>query len=109
MKFEKALNYPVTLTLEVDDIFFLRGFLYEERISAEIDLNDIENLHNGRARQAARQAINHEHATITRIINAMDATLGAAEVRGVIAEKIASLNDALQADGEVTAAKETDE
>lgn len=109
MKFEKALKYPVTLTLEADDIFYLREFLNDERISAEVDFSDIENLHNSRARREAKQTLNREHATMTKIIEALDATLDATEGRGVIAKRLASITDILQADGEVTAAMEDGE
>ena len=88
MKFEKELENPVTLTLEAADIFYLREFLYEERISAEVDFGDIENLHNNRARQKAKQALNREHMMMTKITNALDATLDATEGRGVIAAKV---------------------
>lgn len=88
MKFEKPLENPVTLTLEAADIFYLREFLYEERISAEVDFGDLENLHNSRARQEAKQALNREHMMMTKIINAIDATLDATEGRGVIAAKV---------------------
>ena len=80
----KHLENPVTLTLEAADIFYLREFLYEECISAEADFGDLENLHNNRARQEAKQAINYEHMMMTKIINAIDATEG----RGVIAAKV---------------------
>ena len=90
MRFEKKTpENPVTLTLEAADIFYLREFLYEERISAEVDFSDVENLHNDRARQAAKTTLSREHTT--KIIDALDAALDAADVRDDLAKKIASM------------------
>ena len=107
MRFEKKTpENPVTLTLEAADIFYLREFLYEERISAEVDFSDVENLHNDRARQAAKTTLSREHTTITKIIDALDVAPDAADVRDDLAKKIASMADALQAADEVTAVME---
>ena len=92
MRFEKKTpENPVTLTLEAADIFYLREFLYEERISAEVDFSDVENLHNDRARQAAKTTLSREHTTMTKIIDALDAALDAADVRDDLAKKIAAM------------------
>ena len=109
MKSEKAPENPVTLTLETVDIFYLRELLYEERISAEVDFSDVENMHNNRARQVVKTTLSREHTTMTKIIDALDAALDAAGVRDDLAKKIDSMTDTLQAAGEVTAAIEDDE
>lgn len=101
MKFEKALENPVTLTLEAADVFYLRDFLYEESISAEVDFDNVETLHNDRARQAAKMTLSREHTKMTEIIDALDATLDATEGRVVVAKKIASMTDPMQAADEV--------
>lgn len=93
MKFEKHLENPVTLTLEAADVFYLREFMYEESISAEVDFENVETLHNDRARQAAKMTLSREHTTMTKIIDALDAALDAADVRDRLAKKIASLPD----------------
>lgn len=105
MKSEKKTpENPVTLTLEAVDIFYLRELLYEERISAEVDFSDVENMHNNRARQVVKTTLSREHTTMTKIIDALDAALDAAEVRDILAKKIESMTDAIQAADEVTAA-----
>lgn len=101
MKFEKALENPVTLTLEAADVFYLRDFLYEESISAEVDFENVETLHNDRARQEAKRTLSREHAKMTKIIDALDAALDATEGRIVVAKKIASMTDPMQAADEV--------
>lgn len=101
MKFEKALENPVTLTLEAADVFYLRDFLYEESISAEVDFENVETLHNDRARQAAKIILSREHTKMTKIIDVLDAALDAADVRDRLAKKIASMSDPLQAADEV--------
>lgn len=105
----KHLENPVTLTLEAADILYVREYLCEERISAEVDFSDVENLHNERARREAKITLNHEHEMMTKIINALDAALDAADVRDDLAKKIATVVDALQAADEGTAEMEDDE
>lgn len=104
MKSEKAPENPVTLTLEAADIFYLRELMYEERISAEVDFSDVENMHNNRARQVVKTTLSREHTTMTKIIDALDAALDAAGVRDDLAKKIESMTDAIQTADEVTAA-----
>lgn len=41
----KHLTNPVKLTLELDDLGWLRNFLKEESLHAEIDMQDITNTH----------------------------------------------------------------
>ena len=104
----KHLENPVTLTIEAADVFYLREFMYEESISAEVDFQNVETLHNDRARQAARMTLSREHTTMTKIIDALDAALDAADVRDRLAKKIASMADPLQAADEVGTAMEAD-
>ena len=104
----KHLENPVTLTIEAADVFYLREFMYEESISAEVDFQNVETLHNDRARQAARMTLSREHTTMTKIIDALDAALDAADVRDRLAKKIASMADPLQDADEVGTAMEAD-
>lgn len=97
----KHLEHTVTLTIEAADIFYMREFLYEERISAEVDFDDADNLHNDRARRAAKTTLSREHARMTRVIEALDA----ADVREDLAKKIESMAD-VKASDEVVAATE---
>jgi hypothetical protein len=97
----KHLENPVTLTIEAADVFYLREFLYEESISAEVDFENVETMHNDRARQVAKITLSREHTTMTKIIDALDAALDAADVRDRLAKKIASIADPLQAADEV--------
>ena len=93
----KHLENPVTLTIEAADVFYLREFLYEESISAEVDFENVETMHNDRARQVAKITLSREHTTMTKIIDALEA----ADVRDRLAKKIASIADPLQAADEV--------
>lgn len=104
----KHLENPVTLTLEAADVFYMREFLYEERISAEVDFSEVEKLHNDRGRQAAKITLSREHTKMTKIIDALDAALDAADVREDLAKKIASKADALQAFDEAIATMEAE-
>jgi len=97
----KHLENPVTLTIEAADVFYLREFLYEESISAEVDFENVETMHNDRVRQAAKIALSREHTKMTKIIDVLDAALDAADVRDRLAKKIASMSDPLQAADEV--------
>ena len=95
------LETPVTLTLEAADIVYLRDFLYEESISAEVDFDNVETLHNDRARQAAKMTLSREHTKMTKIIDALDATLNTTEGRVVAVQESVSMTDPLQAADEV--------
>nr|DAU75153.1 MAG TPA: hypothetical protein [Caudoviricetes sp.] len=97
----KHLENPVTLTIEAADVFYLREFLYEESISAEVDFENVETMHNDRVRQAAKIALSRERTKMTKIIDVLDAALDAADVRDRLAKKIASMSDPLQAADEV--------
>lgn len=79
MKFEKHLEYPVTLTLELDDLGWLRNFLKEESLAAETVLSS-------------------EHTQMTKIIDALDAALDAADVREALAKKLESMADVKASD-----------
>lgn len=86
----KHLVNPVTLTIELDDLTWLRAFLKEERRATEIDQEEVERLHTNVAIRTAKAVLSKEHDRMTTIIDDLDATIGAADMREAIARKIAA-------------------
>lgn len=86
----KHLTNTVTLTLELDDLGWLRDFLKEESLHAEIDHEEVERLHTDVAIRAAKTALSSEHAQMTKIIDALDEALVADDAREAIAKRIAA-------------------
>lgn len=84
----KHLTNQVTLTLALDDLGWLRNFLKDERIAAEIDHEEVASLHTDVAIRAAKQVLNHEHDKMTKIIDALDEALVADDEREAIAKRI---------------------
>ena len=87
----KHLANPVTLTMELDDMTWLRAFLKEEILAAEIDHEEVERLHTDAAIRAAKAALTQERDRMTNVIEALDATIGADDVREAIAKRIAAM------------------
>ena len=86
----KHLVNPVTLTIELDDLTWLRAFLKEERRATEIDQEDVERLHTDVAIRTAKAVLSKEHDRMTTIIDDLDAAIGAADMREALARKIAA-------------------
>ena len=86
----KHLVNPVTLTIELDDLTWLRAFLKEERRAAEIDHEEVERLHTDVAIRTAKAVLSKEHDRMTKIIDDLDAAIGADDMREAIARKIAA-------------------
>lgn len=86
----KHLVNPVTLTIELDDLTWLRAFLKEERCATEIDQEEVERLHTDVAIRTAKAVLSKEHDRMTTIIDDLDAAIGAADMREAIARKIAA-------------------
>ena len=86
----KHLVNPVTLTIELDDLTWLRAFLKEESLAAEIDHEEVERLHTDAAIRVAKAVLSKEHDRMTKIIDDLDATIGAADMREAVARKIAA-------------------
>lgn len=84
----KHLTNPVTLTLALDDLGWLRNFLKEESLHAEIDHEEVERLHTDVAIKAAKTVLSSEHAQMTKIIDALDEALVADDEREAIAKRI---------------------
>ena len=101
----KHLKNPVSLTLELDDLGWLRNFLKEESLAAEIDHEEVERLHTDVAIRAAKTVLSSEHAQMTKIVDALNAALAADDAREAIAKKIESMAD-VKASDEVVAAME---
>ena len=98
----KHLTNPVALTLELDDLGWLRNFLKEESLHAEIDHEEVERLHTDVAIRTAKAVLSKEHDRMTEIIESLDDALVANNEREAIAKRLA----ALQASDEVVAAME---
>lgn len=81
---------PVTLTLELDDLHWLRAFLKEESLSAEIDHEEVERLHTEVAIRAAKTVLSKEHDRMRKIIEALDVAAASDDAREAIAKKIAA-------------------
>ena len=92
----KHLRNQVTLTLALDDLGWLRNFLKDERIAAEIDQEEVASLHTDVAIRAAKQVLSHEHDKMTKIINALDEALVADDEREAIAKRIAATVHVMQ-------------
>ena len=86
----KHLVNPVTLTIELDDLTWLRAFLKEESLAAEIDHEEVERLHTDAAIRVAKAVLSKEHDRMTKIIDDLDAAIGAADMREAITRKIAA-------------------
>lgn len=87
----KHLVNPVTLTLELDNLGWLRAFLKEESLSAEIDHEEVERLHNNVAIRTAKAVLSKERDRMTQIIDALDAAMVANDEREAIAKRIAAM------------------
>ena len=86
----KYLVNPVTLTIELDDLTWLRAFLKEERRATEIDQEEVERLHTDVAIRTAKAVLSKEHDRMTTIIDDLDVAIGAADMREAVARKIAA-------------------
>lgn len=103
----KHLTNPVTLTLELDELGWLRNFLKEESLHAEIDHEEVERLHTDVAIQVAKTVLSREHSQMTKIIEVLDEALAADDEREAAARKISeTLQAALQASNEIHASME---
>lgn len=91
---KKQLKNPVTLTLEDDLVVWLRDFLYEESLSAEIDHEGVESLHTDVAIRAAKIELGRVMARLEKVIealdNALDNALDVSDAREATAKKIAA-------------------
>lgn len=92
----KHLKNPVTCTLEGDLVVWLRDFLYEESLSAEIDHEEVERLHTDVAIRTAKAVLSKEHNRMTEIIEALDEAMVANDEREAIAKRLAATVPVMQ-------------
>lgn len=65
----------VSLTLEIDDLHWLRGFLNAGRVSAANDYENVEALRSDLAISAAQEVLRSENAQMTKIVEAISKKL----------------------------------
>lgn len=75
----KPTETPVPLTLGLYELRWLRAFLKEEHLSAEIDHEEVERLHTDAAIRYAKVALNQELDNMTTVIEALDVAITAAD------------------------------
>ena len=86
----KPLTNPVTLTLDLVDLHWLHNFLKDERLSVEIDHEEVASLHTDVAIRAAKVALNHEPERMSKVIDARDVAIAPDDARDAIAKTIAA-------------------
>lgn len=79
---------PIELTYGT--LWWLRNFLYEESLSAEIDHENVGTLHTDVAIRAAKEALNRERAQMTKIIATIDGALDTVAEHESLTRKIAA-------------------
>lgn len=87
-------NKLIPLELPLDTLAWLRAFLREEILSAEIDHENVETLHTDVAIRAAKEVINREIAQMTKVADAVDTAMVADDAREAIARQIAATTPA---------------
>lgn len=85
----KHLTNQVVITLDLVALTWLRNFLKYERNAAEIDHEEVERLHTDVAINAAKVALNHELAQMTKAIDALDVAIVSDDAREAIAKQLA--------------------
>lgn len=87
----KHLVKPVTLTLELDDLTWLRAFLKDEILATEIDNEEAERLHTAAAIRVAKAVLSKERDRMTKIIEALDVAAHSDDARQALARQIAAM------------------
>lgn len=82
---------PVTLTLGLYDLHWLRAYLKDARTDAEDDHQEVERLHSNVAIRAAKVALNQELDSMTKVIEALDVAITTDDAREAIAKKLAAM------------------
>lgn len=78
-----ATDKLIPLELPLEALAWLRAFLREEILSAEIDHDNVATLHTDVAIRAAKEALNREIAQMTKVAD---------DAREAIARRIATLS-----------------
>jgi hypothetical protein len=84
-------NKLIPLELTLDELAWLRIFLREESLAAEIDQEKVETLHTVVVTRAARDALNREYEQITTIADKVDRTISIIDKRESLARQIAAM------------------
>lgn len=87
-----ATDKLIPLELPLEALAWLRAFLREEILSAEIDHDNVATLHTDVAIRAAKEALNREIAQMTKVADAVDQAMVADDAREAIARRIATLS-----------------
>lgn len=87
----KHLTNPVTLTLELDELHWLRAYLKDARTDAENDHQEVERLHSDVAIRAAKVALNQELDSMTKVIEALDVAAVSDDARKAFERRIAAM------------------
>jgi hypothetical protein len=86
-----TMTVPLELTLE--DLVWLRSFLYQERDAATVDRQKAEALHTILASHAAVHVIDQERETMTKIIDEICRVVNIAATHDTLARRIAKLEN----------------
>ncbi len=86
-----ATDELIQLELTLDELAWLRIFLREESLAAEIDQEKVETLHTVVATRAARDALNREYEQITNIADKVDRTISIIDRRESLKRQIAAM------------------
>lgn len=87
----KHLTNPVTLTLELDELHWLRAYLKDARTDAENNHQEVERLHSDVAIRAAKVALNQELDSMTKVIEALDVAAVSDDAREAFERRIAAM------------------
>lgn len=87
----KHLTNPVTLTLELDELHWLRAYLKDAHTDAENDHQEVERLHSDVAIRAAKVALNQELDSMTKVIEALDVAAVSDDAREAFERRIAAM------------------
>ena len=86
-----ATDKLIPLELPLDELVWLRAFLDQERSAADVDRQDINELHSILPRRAAMGVLVREQETMTKIIDEICRTIDAIDERESLARKIAAM------------------
>lgn len=82
---------PVTLTLGLYELHWLRAYLKDARTDAEDDHQEVERLHSDVAIRAAKVALNQELDSMTKVIEALDVAATSDDAREALTKKLAAM------------------
>lgn len=91
MTTDDATDKLIPLELTLDELVWLRAFLNQERSAADVDRQDINELHTIPARRAAMSVLVREQETMTKIIDNICKLIDLVDARDSLARKIAAM------------------